>query len=150
MIPSRALRNAAMALLAADTATLAPAADAIYMSLVKEPFNATEDLAFADITLADFPGYADIAIVLAGQQEAYQPGTDDSVIDLLPPSGGFRWETTGAVDPAQTIHGYVVLNHAKDTILASQVFETPIVLTLTAQRVDGLDATLTLPKDSIF
>jgi hypothetical protein len=150
MVPSRTIRNAAMALLAADTATFAPAADAIYMVLFQSEFIPSESLLLADLEKADFAGYADIAIELNAQQVGYQPGTDDSVMDVLPPVGGFRWESTADIDPAQTIYGWGILNHAKTVLMASEIFDTPIVLTLAHQRVELPDAKITLPKDSIY
>lgn len=149
MFASQALRDKAMALLAADASTLAPVANNIYLALVKGPFVPSEALAFADITLADFDGSTAIGVTLGTQPEALQPGTLDSVIDLSPPVGGFRWVTTGLTNLPQTIYGYVLLDHAKTTILASALFTSPIVLTIAGERVDDLATKLTLFANSV-
>lgn len=149
MFASQALRNQALALLAADTSTLAPAANAIYMALVMAPFVPSETLVFADLTLATFTGSDPLALTVGAQPEAYVPGSLDSIIDLLAPAGGFRWVTGDLVNLPQTIYGYVLLDHAKTTVLASANFASPVILTAAGERVDDLEATLVLPNGSM-
>jgi hypothetical protein len=149
MIPTLAIRDQAMKLLAADTTTLAPAMNAIYMALVKAPLVPTEQLTFADITLATFDGSTPIALTVGSQPEGLDPVTTDSVIDLSPPAGGFRWITTGTTDLPQTIYGYVLLDHAKTTLYAAETLDVPITLTATGQRIDIGDANLNLAAGSI-
>ncbi len=142
MFPTLALREKAMKLLAADTATLAPAALANKMVLSKATFIASEATKFADLTLADFDGSTPIDCGTGTQPEGLNPGTNDAVIDLLSPAGGFRWETTGVTHLPQTIFGYALLNNAMDTVLASELFANPITLTAINQRVEGLDGSI--------
>lgn len=149
MIPTIAIREAMMELLAADTATLAPAALGNKMALVMAPIVPAEDLEFADITLATFDGNTPIVCGTGTQPSGLDPATEDSVIDIKVPAGGFRWETTGTTNLPQTIYGYVLLNNAADTLLASAAFDTPIVLTAINQRVEDLDGTLTLAAGSL-
>jgi len=149
MWASRALRMAAMTRLASDTATLAPAADPNHLCLVMSEFTPSEDLVVADVDLATFDGGDPIEVELGTQPSGFEPGTDDSSIDISPPVGGFRWETTGITNLPQTIYGYVLTNEAETTILASAIFDTPFVLTGVNQVVDGVTARLFLPKDSI-
>lgn len=150
MLPSRAIRMAAITRLASDPATLAQAADANVIALVKNNFNPGEDLEVGDLELADFDGSTPLAVGLNTQPTAFQPGTDDSVIDLIAPVGGFRWETTGITNLPQTIYGWALLNEALDTVLASGVFETPPVLTVINQVVEVTDQSITLPKNSFI
>jgi hypothetical protein len=149
MFASRALRDKALALLAADPATLAPVANNIFMALVKSPFVPSENLQLSDVTLADFQTSTPLMLTLGTQPEALVPGTFDSIIDLLPPAGGFRWVTTGVLNLPQTIYGYVLLDHAQAVVLASALFPSPVVLTIVGERVDDLKATLTLFANSI-
>lgn len=149
MIPTLAIRNAAMDLLAADAATMAPPANANKMALVKAAITPSEDLEFADLTLADFDGSTPISAGLGTQPTALDPSTTDSVMDVKVPAGGFRWETTGVTNLPQTIFGYVLLDNGLTTLLAAAAFDTPVVLTAVGQRVEGLDATLTLVANSI-
>jgi hypothetical protein len=83
-----------MTLLGSDTATLAPAALALKVILIKANFTPSPNLAVGDLTEADFSGYAAIAAALAALPESLDPNTGDSLLTVGPPAGGFRWETT--------------------------------------------------------
>jgi len=149
MWASRDLRFAAFSRLASDTATLAQAAAPNHMVLIMEPFNPSEAIVAADLTPATFDGATPLEVVLGTQASGFEPGTDDSRIDILPPIGGFRWETTGITNLPQTIHGYALMNEAQTVVYATAIFETPKVLTAINQVVDGLEATLFMAKDTI-
>jgi len=149
MFATKFLRNKAMSLLAADTGTLAPAANAIYVALVMNNIAPSETIVFADVTMATFDGSTELAVELNAQPEGFDPATTDSVIDLKAPVGGFRWAVTGLTNLPQTIYGYVLLNHAKDTVWASQLLETPQTLNVVGDRIDLGDVSLTLPANSI-
>jgi len=135
MITTKALRAAAANLLAADTATLA-AVSANKIALVKAPFTPGEDIALADLTLADFDGSTAIDVTSGTQPTAYDPNNNDRIIDLKPPAGGFRFETTGTTHLPQTIYGYVLLDNALAVVLATALLDTPVVLSAIDQRVD--------------
>ena len=150
MKPTRAIRNAAADALAAQAATLAPATDANKMALIMAPFEPGESLTFADLTLATFDGATPILCGTGTQPTAYDPSTDDSVIDIKPPAGGFRWETTGTTNLPQTIYGYCLLDNAAAVLYAAAAFDVPVILTGINQRVDGLDAQITLRTNSMF
>lgn len=149
MIPSLALREKAMQLLAADTATLAPAANEIKIALVKSAFVPSEQLVLADVDLADFDGSTPLEVKLNAQPEGLDPLTNDSVIDLIPDLGLWRWETTGLTNLPQTIHGYVLLNAAEDTVFASALLPQQITLDAINQRVDLDEVSLTQAAGSI-
>ena len=119
MIPTLAIREQAMKLLAADTTTLAQAANANVMALVMNNIAPSESIVLADLTLATFDGATPLAIGLGTQAEGLDPATSDALIDFKNPVGGFRWETTGITNLPQTIYAYAVLNAALDTVLAS-------------------------------
>lgn len=140
MFATLALREAAAKLLAADTATLAPAVNANKMILIKAPFSPSEALKFADLVAADFDGSTPLLAGTGTQAEALDPLTNDAIIDILPPAGGFRWETTGITNLPQTIYGYALCDNGLTTVLCAAVFETPITLTAINQRVDDLRA----------
>jgi len=135
MIPTRAVREQAMILLAANAATLAPAADANAIALIKAAFTPGEDLAIGDLTLADFDGSTPIEGATGAQAESLDPGTLDSIIDILEPAGGYRWETTGLTNLPQTIFGYCLVSNDLATLLASATFADPIVLTIVNQSI---------------
>lgn len=148
MFASRAIRMAAVTRLASDTATLAQAADPNHMCLIMSDFIPSEDLVIADVDLATFDGGDPLEIELGVQPSGFEPGSDDSSIDFAPPVGGFRWETTGTTNLPMTIYGFCVTNEAETTLLCSELFDTPIVLTGINQVIDIPRAELILPKDS--
>lgn len=137
MIPTIAVRSKAAILLAADSATLAPAADANQMVCLQEPFTPSENLVMADLTPADFDGSTPIAVGVGTQPTAFDPNNNDMLIDLKPPVTGFRWETTGVTNLPQTIYGFALTNLAGDTLLGTERLAVPITLTAINQRVDA-------------
>jgi len=139
MIPTLAIREKAMQLLAADTATLAPAANACKASLIREPFTPLESLALGDLTLADFDGSTALLAGTGTQPEGLDPATSDSIITILAPAGGWRWETTGVTNLPQTIYGVALTDNGITTLFATAALATPITLTATNQVVN-LDA----------
>jgi hypothetical protein len=134
MIPTLSIFERGMTLLGADTATLAPAALALKVILVKAAFTPGPGLAIGDLTEADFTGYAAIAAALAALPESLDPATGDSLLTVGPPAGGFRWETTGTTT-LNTIYGYALVDNGKATLYAADTFSTPIVLTATNQSI---------------
>lgn len=150
MKPTVAIRAAAADLLAANAATLAPAADANKMCLVMAPFDPNEGLVFADLTLATFDGSTPLDVGLGTQPTAFDPTTNDSVISLKPPATGFRWETTGLTNLPQTIFGYALVDNALAVLLAADVFAEPVVLTAINQLVQVDDSEITLQANSFF
>lgn len=141
---------AAITRLASDTATLAQAVNENVMQLVKNDIIPSEDLVIGDVELADFDGSAALDVVLGTQPTGFEPGTDDSIIHIEPAAGTWRWETTGLTNLPQTIYGWVLMNAAKDTVLASGKFETPLDLTIVNQVVEVDDNQLALPANSFI
>lgn len=131
-----AVRSQAAILLAADTTTLAPAADANKMVLVMAPFTPGEGIGLGDLTLATFDGSTPLLCGLGTQPSGFDPATSDLIIDLKPPVTGFRWETTGLTHLPQTIYGYALLNNAGDTVLAADLLPVPQELVIVNQRID--------------
>ena len=149
MIPTLALRQKAMQLLAADTATLAQAANENVMILVMDDFAPSEETVLGDLTEATFDGYAAIDGALGAQPEGLDPANNDSIVDILPAAGMFRWETSGVTNLPMTIYGFALLNAAKNVLYACERFETPVTLTAAGQRVDVPDPKLTQAANSI-
>jgi hypothetical protein len=149
MIPTIDLRNQAMALLAADPTTLAPAALAIKIKLAQNNFAPSEQSAIGDFTEATFPGYTDIPCVVGTQPEGLDPTSLDSLIYLKGPAGGFQYLTTGPWVADQTVYGYYLVDNAGTTLYASQLFPAPITLTGSGQILDIGDPNLRLVAGSI-
>jgi hypothetical protein len=123
-----AIREKMAQLLAADTATLAQAADANVVALVMEEFNPSEASAIGDLTLSTFDGDTPLEAELGAQAEGLDPTNNDAIITILPPVGGWRWETTGTTNLPQTIYGFALVTDA-GVLLGCETLETPITLT---------------------
>lgn len=136
MFPVAAVAEQTMKLLAADDTTLAPAANANKIALVKASFTPGPNLAIADLTFADFDGSTPILGTTGAQLESVDPQTGDFLIDIKPPAGGYRWETTGVTNLPQTIYGFALTNNAGTVLLAAETFSSPINLTAINQSVD--------------
>lgn len=135
MTPSQLIFERFGVLLAADTTTLAPAADPPAVMLVKDVFTPSLTLIPADLVEADFDGYAQIAAPVGAQQQTLDPNTGDSLVRMKPPAGGWFWETTGITNLPQTIYGFALINDAQTAIYGSELFDEPFVLTATNQQI---------------
>lgn len=150
MTPSQALFDQAMALLAADATTLAPAMNANKVALVVSDFSETQDLPLASLTLASFTGSAPIAGATGAQAVGVDPLTGDALITILPPAGGYLWKCTVAPTPAQVVFGVVLLDNAEAVLLGSHKLAQSITINAVGDQV-YLDEELTfrLPQGSI-
>lgn len=136
MQASLALREQAAKLLAADPTTLAPAANACQVHLVMANFTPSEQLVASDLTFATFDGSTALAAGVGTQPEALDPNTNDAIIDILSPVGGWRWETTGVTNLPQTIYGFALTDMAGTTLYASAKLATPVTLSAINQRIE--------------
>ena len=149
MFATKAIREQALKLLAADSTTLAPAALANMMALVMAPIAPSEALTFADLTLATFDGSTPIACGTGTQPTGEDPFSGAEVLSIKVPAGGFRWESTGVTNLPQTIYGYVLLDNALAVLLASAAFDAPITITAVDQVIESLNATMQLAANTI-
>jgi len=134
-IPTRAIREKANQLLAADTATFAQAADPNHLVPLMEDFASGESTLPEDCIAADFDGSTPLELGLGAQPEGLNPGTNDSLIHLEQPDGGARWETTGTTNLPQTIYGFAHMNEAHTVLYGTHRLDTPIVLTAANQAL---------------
>lgn len=148
MTPNLSIREKVMQLLAADTATLA-SVDAMKVHLVKATFTPSEDMDILDFELADFDGSTALEAGTGTQPESLVPGTNDSVIHIKPPAGGWRWETTGTTNLPQTIYGYILTNNDSSTVYAAEVFSEEITLSKVNQSVSLPSVKLTQQAGSM-
>lgn len=128
MLPMKALRLKFGELLAADTTTLAQAADANVVVLIQEDFNLNENLTVGALVPADFTGSTPLAGGLGTQLVGIDPLTGEQVITLEDPAGGWRWECTAAPAEPQTIFGYALMNEAMDAIWGAAKLPDPITI----------------------
>lgn len=121
MLPVKDLRLALGELLAADVATLAPAA-ANKIALVINPFVPDETLTFGDFTLATFTGSTPKAGAAGAQQAGIDPNTGEQKITILAPAGGWRWECTAAPAAPEIVYGFILMDNAGAVLLGMESF----------------------------
>ena len=149
MIPTIDLRNEAMALLAADSATINPVADQLKLKLAQNNIAPAESSLITDFVEATFPGYAEIALPLGAQTEGFDPTTLDSLIIFNEPVGGFVFSSAGPWLVDQTIFGYYLTNLGGTVLYGSGLLPAPVTFTGAGQLLDVGDVTLRLPANSI-
>lgn len=136
MLPMRTLRLQLGELLAADATTLAPAADANTVALIKSNFAIGETLVAADLTLANFATSTPLPAGVGPQLVGLDPVTGDQIITIKEPAGGFRWEVTTTADLPQTIYGFALFNDDQTILLGVELLPVPITLNAVGQQVD--------------
>jgi len=136
MIFSNEVEASIRRLIARDTNLLAKAADAPKVTLIKEAFAESPALTLANVTEADFDGYATLDATVGNQQDFTLPGSGDQCVQLQEPVSGWHWEVTGATNLPQTIYGFLVGNQGDTKVYGVELLETPIVLDAIGQAVD--------------
>lgn len=115
------------------------------VALIKAPFTPDENLAYADLTLADFDGSTVLTVALGAQQVGVDPISGQQLITILEPAGGWRWITTGVTSLPQTIYGFALFDSTgPGPLLAVELLPTPIDLTAVGQQINLGSVTLTL------
>lgn len=144
MLPTQDVRLALGTLLAADATLLAPAVSANKVILIKTEFTPNENIVPADYTEADFDGYAAKAGSTGAQETAIDPLTNQQIITITEPAGGWRFASTGVTNLPQTIYGYALVDSTKATVLASALLPAPVPITASGQEVNLGSVKLTL------
>jgi len=125
-VPSVAMKKAALAALTVEDGPL----DANKIILVKDIDYADADLKMANITEADFSGYAAVSAPVWSAPYVDVGG----VVKVSAPSHTFL---QNAVTITNTIKGWAITDTAKATLLHLCIFETPRVM-------NAVDAGLTI------
>lgn len=135
MLPMKPLRLKLGELLAADVPTLAPVA-ANKIALIAAPFNPSENMTPASLTLATFTGSAPLAGIAGTQQAGINPSTSEQIITILAPAGGWRWECTVAPGAPEGIYGYALLSDDDATLLGVKHLDTPVSIAGVGDFID--------------
>jgi hypothetical protein len=135
MLPTKPVRLALGNLLAADTATLAPAT-ANKIALVSAAFTPNENLTATDLVYATFVGSTPKAGASGPQGVGQKPSTGEQYITILTPVGGWRWVCTTAPGSPETIYGYAMLDTTLATLLAMAIFDTPYIIRNVNDEID--------------
>lgn len=126
MLPMKAVRLQLGSLLAADPTTLAPAANPNKIALIVAPFALSENLTAGALTFASSNGLLPLAGVAGAQSVGQDPTTQEQIIQILPPSGGWKWLTSGSFTSAITIYGYALVDTTLATLIAAALLPTAI------------------------
>lgn len=113
LIPSALLQAEVVTLLAADPDTIAPAADACKVHLIKVEVN-PDTYVFSAADEATFNGATAKSAGVGAQPTFTDPVTQDKVIQIKEPAGGWLWICVGGADPSQTIFAVCLTNLAGD------------------------------------
>jgi hypothetical protein len=106
--------------------------------LIKAPFLLDENLVAGGFSYANFAGNANLPIGLNDQQVGIDPASLQQLITLVPPAGGWRWETTGLGNLPQTIYGFVVVTNPSvgpSVLIGMQTFLNPVHLSEAGQEI---------------
>lgn len=136
MLPMKALRLSLGTLLAADATSLAPSSTPNEMALVTVPFALSELLSIGDITLASGDGLDAIVGVAGAQQVGTDPVTQEQLITIKAPAGGYRWALTSAPSLPVTIYGIALTTTAAGALLGLTLLDTPITVTNIGDEID--------------
>lgn len=149
MLPMKTVRLQLGELLAADATTLAPAANANEIALIAAPFTPGENLTIADLTFATFTGSAPKAGATGSQQAGIDPATQDQVITILAPAGGYRFECTATPSSPESIFGYALTTHLGAVLLGVVLFPAPLSIAEAGDFIDLGAVNMTLVSSPI-
>lgn len=136
MTPVQSLVTA-MATALANTPPLDQVAADNRVGLVMAPFTPSPSTAYADLVLATFTGATPKVVALGAQGSAQDPVSNQMVITIVEPLGGWRFVTSDAVNLPQTIYGYALYDSAGGPdLLASQLLPEPITLVAAGQEIN--------------
>ncbi len=139
-------------LLAADASGIA---GNVVVSLIKVAFLPGEStLTLVAGDQADFDGYAQLAAAAATRKSVIDPATGDQIVSVLPPAGGWRWQTTGNTHLPETIYGFALQTGTvgaifPSTVIASELFDSPVQFTGFPQELVIPEVSLRVPYGSI-
>lgn len=127
MLPVKTLRTSLGDLLAADVPTLAPVS-ANKVALIAADFTPSEDLTIADLTFAAGTGMSPLAGAAGAQSVGNDPVTNEQVITIKAPVGGWHWISGTPFTVSDTIFGYALTNGAGSTLLGVTKLDAPLTI----------------------
>jgi hypothetical protein len=142
MLPMSALRFSLGDGLAANVTYLAPVV-ANEIALIGADFTPSEDLVTSDLTLVSGNGLSPIPGVSGAQLGGISPITQEQVITIKAPAGGWRWLTTTPFVGPVNVFGFALTKTAGGLLLAVQKFDAPIAFTAAGQFLDLGDVEIT-------
>lgn len=123
-------------------------ADSANVVLIKEPFDESRELEYADLTLADFTGSGPIAVESAGALY-WDSSRQQYYVRLIPPAGGWSWQTASpGVNLPQTIYGFAITQTGLGGpyLLATHRLEEPRLLQEMGEEISIDDVEMPISK----
>jgi hypothetical protein len=148
MIPSNAILDAIVNLLASDTATLAPATDGLLLHLAQSNFTPSPTLVVGDLTEATFDGYGALEADTGPCQVYTDPVSGLRVLQIKEPTDGWFFQCTGATGLPQIIYGWYVTDNGGTNLYGSAKFATPITISASGNAINISTVTLTFQSGS--
>jgi len=133
MIPAQGLLDEISAAISTGT-MITNELNANQIVLSQTAFTPSKSTVAADLTPADYGGYAPIDLPLDPCTVSNNPIDDSVNIDLPIPAGGIRFQCTANTNLPQTIYGFALLTEA-GVYIAGETFLTPIVVSTVGQLV---------------
>ena len=100
----------------------------VNVHLAQAPFTPGPGLTLGALTEATFNTYAAIAQA-AGVPNTYtDPATEEWLVQLLQPIGGWQWSAGSLADLPQTIYGWYVTDNANANLFYAELFAAPVTL----------------------
>lgn len=114
-----------------STALVAPVADGVGIVPIDAPFVYTPEIDPATLSVPTNTGLEVLNSVAGAQVESIDPLNGDHIVELKPPAGGWRWETTsdpGNVYPV-TVYGFSATQATNNKFLGCVVLDSPVEFT---------------------
>ena len=107
------------------------------VGLVMAPFTPSPTTAYADLTFATFTGATPKTVASGAQGSAQYPVTQQMVITIVEPVGGWRFVTTDAVNLPQTIYGFALFDSTgPGPLIGSELLPEPVTLVAAGQEIN--------------
>lgn len=136
MLPAKFVRLSLGEALAASTDVWTPDGDPCTVYLVAAPFTPSETIDGIDLTLAAFTGSTGKGVPAPPEQAGIDPATQEQVVTVLAPAGGWRWECTAAPGAPETIYGFVILGTDHHKMVGCQLLPAPVTIAAAGDFID--------------
>lgn len=136
MLPMKAVRLLIGEAFAASATVWTVDADPLEVALIVSPFTPGENMVIGDVTLASFTGSTAKPCQAPPQQAGIDPATQEQVVTVIAPAGGWRWECTATPGVPETIYGFCLISSDGLLLQAVQLLPSPVAITEAGDFID--------------
>jgi hypothetical protein len=136
MIPTTVILDKIPLLLSTDATTLAHATLGVKVALAKAAFTPGPNLLIGALTPANFTGSTPKTAATGAQQNFADPSTQQRVVQLQEPAGGWHWQASDILQLPQTIYGYYCTDNAGLIVYGSALLPQPVTINQIGDAVD--------------